>query len=114
MASETATIQSTAQDELRLRSATIVDVDAITELAIEAFPDDPERDYRFPYRAQFPEDHWTWTRCEYENYLLRPDIFYCEVVEARTRSTNTTKIVAFCAWDISNLTGCHEGQSPIS
>lgn len=53
--------------------ATINDLDDLTRIAQAGFPDDPEFDYRFPYRKQFPEDNWEWTKQEYKEYLKQPD-----------------------------------------
>lgn len=53
--------------------ATIDDLDDLTRIARAGFPDDPEFDYRFPYRKQFPNDNWEWTRQEYKEYLKQPD-----------------------------------------
>jgi hypothetical protein len=94
-------VDQTAHEELRLRKATSGDLDGIAQLAQEAFVDDPERDYRFPYRSKFPEDHAKWTRREYEAYMEEPEMYLILVIEA----TNGQKkmIVALCVWDISNL-----------
>ena len=109
MASESVIIQDTAKEELRLRDAAMTDLDGIAQLAIEALPDDPERDYRFPSRHEFPEDHWKWIRREYEVYLEQPAKFHTMMVDATNHETQASKIVALCVWDLSNLTGHTEG-----
>lgn len=104
-------VNKTAEDTLTRRQATLSDLDGIALLAQEAFPDDPERDYRFPYRAQHPKDNAKWTRREYEMYLEEPEKFRIIVVEASsTRGGVKNKIVALCVWDIRHLTGHHEGR----
>ncbi|KAL5598149.1 hypothetical protein FOBRF1_011942 [Fusarium oxysporum] len=92
-------MERTIDQELRMRQATIDDLDGITKLAIEAFPDDPERDYRFPYRHEYPEDQWKWTRVEYEGFLKQPESYEVLVIEAGQ------KLVALGIWDVSGLTG---------
>ncbi|KAH7144823.1 acyl-CoA N-acyltransferase [Fusarium sp. MPI-SDFR-AT-0072] len=96
----------TIDQELRMRQATIDDLDGITKLAIEAFPDDPERDYRFPYRHEYPEDQWKWTRVEYEGFLKQPESYDILVIEAGQ------KIVALGIWDVSGHTGVKPANSP--
>ncbi|ETS79398.1 hypothetical protein PFICI_09251 [Pestalotiopsis fici W106-1] len=56
-----------------VRVATMEDLDDLTKIAQAGFPDDPEFDYRFPHRQKYPDDHWRWTRREYEGYLNQPD-----------------------------------------
>lgn len=56
-----------------VKVATIDDLDELTKIAQAGFPDDPEFDYRFPYRQNYPEDNWSYTREEYEGYLNQPD-----------------------------------------
>lgn len=98
-------MERTIDQELRMRQATIDDLDGITKLAIEAFPDDPERDYRFPYRLEYPEDQWKWTRVEYEGFLKQPESYDILVIEAGQ------KLVALGIWDVSGLTGVKPSMS---
>jgi len=99
------TMERTIDQELHMRQATLDDLDGITKLAIEAFPDDPERDYRFPYRHEYPEDQWKWTRVEYEGFLKQPECYDILVIEAGQ------KIVALGIWDVSGLTGVKPSMS---
>ena len=103
-------IDTSDHDELRLRIASLADLDGITQLAIDAFPDDPERDYRFPYRDQFPDDHWVWTRLEYQGYLEQPQSYETVVIEAVASDTGVPRIVALGIWDISNITSSKPGS----
>ncbi|GAB1319522.1 hypothetical protein MFIFM68171_09732 [Madurella fahalii] len=45
------------------------DVDSVTDVFIRAMPDDPQWDYRFPGRHQYPEDHYKFTRMLIERFL---------------------------------------------
>lgn len=99
------TMERTIDQELHMRQATIDDLDGITKLAIEAFPDDPERDYRFPYRHEYPEDQWKWTKVEYEGFLKQPESYDILVIEAGQ------KLVALGIWDVSGLTGVKPSMS---
>jgi len=58
-----------------LRPATKADLDAITGVVRAGFPDDPGCNYKFPYRDEFPDDFWKWTRLQYEEYLDQPEKF---------------------------------------
>lgn len=55
--------------KLERRTATRDDVDYLTEIIVEAFPLDPQWDYQYRYRAQYPEDHWNCTRASFETVL---------------------------------------------
>ena len=54
---------------LTLRAATADDLDHVADIAWAAFPADPQWDYRFPHRKEYPEDNWRWTRLMYENLM---------------------------------------------
>jgi hypothetical protein len=45
------------------------DVEAVTKVIIEAMPLDPQWDFRFPYRYQYPADHYKYTRMLFEYFL---------------------------------------------
>ncbi|KAK6212665.1 hypothetical protein LQW54_005087 [Pestalotiopsis sp. IQ-011] len=62
-----------AVSSITVKLATIDDLDDLTRIAQAGFPDDPEFDYRFPYRKQFPDDNWDWTKQEYKEYLKQPN-----------------------------------------
>lgn len=49
--------------------ATRADLEAITQIHIEGFVEDPQLEYRYPYRNEYPEDYQKWTRRMYESYL---------------------------------------------
>jgi hypothetical protein len=90
---------------LTVRKATLADLDAITTVAQEGFPDDPEFDYRFPYRHQYPEDNRRWVREEYREYLEQPEKYAVVVVTAKD---NDDKPVALSVWDMKVLAR-HQG-----
>lgn len=46
----------------RVRAATSHDLDAMATIMCQAMPQDPQWDYRFPLRKQFPEDNYESTR----------------------------------------------------
>ncbi|KAK0727596.1 hypothetical protein B0T26DRAFT_765848 [Lasiosphaeria miniovina] len=85
---------------MRLRAATAADVDAITELALAALPNDPVWPYRFPLASQFPAEHKKYTGIRIAEYLenVRTGVYQCMVVEAAT--TTARQIVALSMWDL--------------
>ena len=108
----------TIDDEpLSIRLAKAEDLDDLTDVAQISFPDDPEFDYRFPYRQDFPDDHRKWIRCEYEGYLAQPDKFAVLVVTVAVQSEEmytTDKIIALAVWDMSVLKSAqHVGKVSI-
>ncbi|KAK1783100.1 hypothetical protein QBC45DRAFT_154097 [Copromyces sp. CBS 386.78] len=81
------------------------DVDAITNVIIKTMPLDPQWDYRFPLRKQFPEDHFKYTRMLFE-YFLDPsyDDWTVMVVEAvDPAGGEKLKIASISVWDVSYL-----------
>ena len=95
-------------DNLTLRTATKADLDGLTRVAQAGFPDDPEWNYRFPHRKEFPEDNWKWTRREYEEYLDQPEKYAVLVVTLKAAveidGKVESKLAALAVWDISVLT----------
>jgi hypothetical protein len=79
-----------------IRKGTMNDLDAITRVVQLGFPDDPEFNYRFPYRLEYPEEHWKWTRREFEGYLCQPEKY--AVLVAATSDTDD-KPIAVSVWD---------------
>ncbi|ORY67026.1 uncharacterized protein BCR38DRAFT_364158 [Pseudomassariella vexata] len=92
-------------DRLSLRPATMDDLDDITSVAQQGFPDDPEFDYRFPYRHEYPEDHREWVRQEYLEYLKQPEKYAVTII---TSADNQHKTVSLSVWDIA-VTTIHQG-----
>ncbi|KAI0834246.1 acyl-CoA N-acyltransferase [Hypoxylon sp. FL0890] len=91
---------------LALRTATPDDLEDIATVAQEGFPDDPEFNYRFPYRQKFPEDNRKWIVQEYREYLEQPDKYAVIII---TASDNDNKAVALSVWDIS-ISKAHQGS----
>ncbi|KAI1374759.1 acyl-CoA N-acyltransferase [Hypoxylon crocopeplum] len=90
---------------LALRAATPDDLEDIATVAQKGFPDDPEFDYRFPYRSACAEDNRRWIIQEYKEYLDQPDKYAVIIV---TASDNDHKAVALSVWDIS-IGKAHQG-----
>lgn len=80
------------------------DVEAITDVIIRTMPLDPQWDYRFPYRHQYPEDHYKYTRMLFE-YFLDPafDDWKVMVVEDSLEPGGEVSVVSFGVWDMSYI-----------
>jgi len=87
---------------MRPRLGVPSDADALTEVIIRTMPLDPQWDYRFPYRHEFPEDHYKYTKMLFE-YFLDPafDDWLVMVVEDSLEPGGELSIVAFGVWDVS-------------
>ena len=87
--------------ELKLRTATSTDLDNITAVACAAFPDDPQWDYRFPHRKEFPEDNYKCTKELYKSMLDIDDIVI-NVITTSTKENNETKekLIALAVWEL--------------
>lgn len=93
-----------ARETLAMRAATKADLDAITRVVQVSFPDDPGCNYKFPYRYEYPEDFWKWTRLEYEEYLDQPEKFAVNVVTAPVTEFGGVVVdepIAIGIWDIA-------------
>ncbi|KAI0384708.1 acyl-CoA N-acyltransferase [Hypomontagnella monticulosa] len=91
---------------LTLRVATSCDLEDIATVAQEGFPDDPEFDYRFPHRLEYPEDNRKWILQEYKEYLEQPNKYAVMII---TASDNDDKAIALSVWDMS-LATAHQGS----
>ncbi|KAK4199997.1 hypothetical protein QBC40DRAFT_201648 [Triangularia verruculosa] len=80
-----------------------VDIEAVTDIIIRTMPLDPQWDYRFPYRHEFPDDHYKFTRLLFE-YFLDPayDDWQVMVVEDSPEEVRgERRVVSFSVWDVS-------------
>lgn len=83
-------------ESLHVRLATLKDLEDISSVARKAFPDDPEYDYRFPARKEYPDDHRTWITEEYREYLSQPEKYIVVIV---TSTENDDRAVSLSVWD---------------
>ena len=80
------------------------DVDAVTNVMINTMPLDPQWDYRFAHRHEYPEDHYKYTRMTVE-YFLDPsyDDWLVMVVEDSPKPGGPQQIVSFGVWNVSYI-----------
>ena len=91
-----------ADMSLALRPAQASDLEAMTAIAIAAFPFDPQWPYRYPYREEYPDEHYHYVRLGLEEYLARAAEKANEimVVEAPDKDNpDLIKVIAFSIWD---------------
>jgi len=79
------------------------DVDAVTDVIIRTMPLDPQWNYRFPYREEYPEDHYKYTRMLIEYFLspLYNDWLVMVIEDTLEEDSDELRIVSFAVWDVS-------------
>lgn len=94
-----------SEDVMALRKATVDDLDDLADIACAAFPMDPQWDYRFPRRKEFPEDNWNYTRLAYKN-LLETSGNIINVITVQTEKDGETvhRSIALAVWELPETT----------
>lgn len=88
-----------------LRLARPDDIDGIVDVMLLTSSLDPNWDFIFSYRHEYPEDYYKYTKIVFESYL-RPgrDDKKVMVIEAPSHEDpNVSKIVAISVWDVSYM-----------
>jgi hypothetical protein len=89
---------------MEIRLATQEDLDAITTITIEAFPDDPQWDYRFPRSKEFPEDTFVFTKLFLKSMLDAPYEFIIMVACCGSiEDINMVRPIAVAVFETENL-----------
>jgi hypothetical protein len=90
-------------DDSTMRRASAEDLDDLTDIMCSAMPMDPQWNYRFPRRREFPEDHWRCTRKMMED-LINDDDHSHTVVRVITipcgEEGRGSKAVALAVWEL--------------
>lgn len=94
------------QHSFTLRATTKNDPDDITQIHVEGFTEEPQVHYCYPLWDQRPEDHWKWSRREYNNYLEQSQKFIVYVLEAPSESDGSvvTKPIGRAVWNVAVMT----------
>lgn len=77
------------------------DLDAMTDLALAAMPDDPIFPYRYRYAKSYPEEHRKYTRMRYSEYLANQQAGLYEIILAEIDNNgevSTPTIAAMTIW----------------
>jgi hypothetical protein len=89
---------------LSIRKATIADLDVMVDIALAAMPQDPQWDWRFPHRLQFPDDTREFTRMKYEGFLTNTGEWLVILAEYRIMDeVPPPKAIAMAIWNVKNL-----------
>jgi len=96
---------------LTIRPSEPSDLDAITAIGVAAFPYEPQWPYRYPYRAQYPEDHQIFTRQRYSEWFAAAETPDCVIMVAEAPSNEdpqVRKVVALSIWRMPTQIDDHE------
>lgn len=105
LGSESEPVHATAKNmSIRIRPVERGDADleAIVDIVIQAFDYDPQWQWRYPYRKEYPEDHYYYTRTYYADYLDMTFAGHNTIMLAEMPSDedhSTLKVVAVSIWD---------------
>ena len=93
-------------DDSTIRRATVEDLDDMTDIMCTAMPMDPQWDYRFPRRREFPDDHRRCTRSMLDS-LVNDDAnsrFVARVITIPCgEEGRRSKAVALAIWELQFL-----------
>ena len=95
---------------ISMRPATAEDAVAIAEVTIRSFPADPEWPYRYPYREQFPDDHYKFTVKRYEDYLANVPRGTAAVYVAEAEEEGVKKVVGGAVWQLPGAHGLEDKE----
>jgi len=89
---------------ISIRRASKLDLDAIVDVVLAAMPMDPQWDWRFPKRKQFPEDTKYFTKLKYAEFLHNIEKWHVMVAEYSSEvQLSTSTIIAVAVWEVANL-----------
>lgn len=84
-----------------MRVTTADDLDDLADLACATFPLDPQWDYRFPRRKEYPKDHWNCTRSMYRTYMETPgNIINIITIPTEKDGELVQQAVALAVWEL--------------
>jgi hypothetical protein len=89
-----------------LRHAVASDLDALAWIGVAAFPYEPQWPYRYPFAVDFPEEHWTFTRNRYAEWLEAAKTGDCVIIVAESLSLEdpgTRKVIGLSIWRLPQL-----------
>jgi hypothetical protein len=93
---------------LIVRQAGLSDVDSITDIALAAMPMDPQWNWRFPLRQEFPMDNYTFTRIKYLEFLENKNGHWrAMIAECQPSGQQKAIAIAFAVWDVRNIKKLH-------
>ncbi len=96
-------IRTSSPTAMAIRAANLSDMEEVVEVVLSAMPHDPQWDYRFPHRKEYPKEHLKYTKLLFECFLNQTwDDWQVMVVEAPSVEDRTVaKVVSISVWDVS-------------
>jgi hypothetical protein len=86
---------------ITVREAVLSDLEQITKIGMSAFPSDPQWDYRYPYRKQYPKEHYDNCKQRWAEWLADSKTPKCKIYVAEIPSnedSSVRKVQAFSIW----------------
>ena len=94
-----------SEDVMALRKATVDDLDDLADIACAACPMNPQWNYRFPRRKEFPKDNWNYTRLSYKNLLENPgNVINVITVQTEKDGEMVHRSIALAVWELPETT----------
>lgn len=90
-----------SDEVLTLRVATTDDLDDLADLACATFPLDPQWDYRFPRRREYPKDNWNCTRSTFQTFMETPgNVINIITIPTEKDGESVQRAVALAVWEL--------------
>ena len=88
-----------------IRRASLADLDAMLDIGLAAMPLDPQWNWRFPHRLDFPEDHRKYTQSIYRDFLENKSGNWVVVLAEIAVQDNPGSVspAAFAVWNLASL-----------
>ncbi len=83
------------------RLARSSDIDAVTNVFVSAMPLDPQWEYRFPLRGDYPEDHYKYSKMLINCFLEYDDWILVVTEDSREPGSEEKIVVAFAVLNVS-------------
>ena len=90
--------------KITIRTATMADVDAIVQIAVDGIPQVPQVLYQYPCTDKFPEDCYRCTTEEIKNFIENKNplsdflVMVAEIEDQPSPSGKT--VIAHTVWDL--------------
>src|ERR1700712_5025177 len=95
---------------ISIRPASLADLDAMLDIGLAAMPLDPQWNWRFPHRFEFPDDHRKFTRNVYRSFLENKSGNWA-VMLAEVAEEDSIMPAAFAVWNLSNFATENSGYN---
>ncbi|KAF4478558.1 gnat family [Fusarium agapanthi] len=105
--------------EYSIREATLDDLDGIVDVVLVAMAHDPQWNYRFVHKDEFPDDHRKFTRLLYQQFISPLNDDWKVILAEVTIPGMLSKVVGFAVWDVcyankARFGSSYEPQNPMA